>query len=216
MAAEVRFERTLSSFFGVDDIRYTARPTRAYPKIRHCLPCGDSQHRNDSLPITFVTVLASGSRQDFDTTWLIDQVAHSLATDDVLRKQFLHNIVLCGFDACEPQLVPELEKTLRSWHTDELAFAEKDENILPGPYIHQQGQLWQICRRYSDTNGAFLIPVVQNSDGRQVVKLCLCTVAIGRSHSTDLLQIPRKPGRRRPNIELCPYSPLTYGEVGLP
>jgi hypothetical protein len=153
-----------SFFFEITGVRYTARQTAYFAGCDRrisVVTTEDDQSMESDSSNSFLTVLEYDQGEKLSAEWLETCLRQALATDDVLRKEFLTTILINGLPSTEDDLTTDLWSSLKVYGTKYLELHRGSQDIIPGPYARQAGSIWQLHRLYNDTQGAFLLPVKQ-------------------------------------------------------
>ena len=156
-------------FFEVDGRRYKARRTYQWFSPELCISVAADQPQDYNpakASYDCLTIFNNLTKDHFDPRWLEKTVDTSIQRDDVLIEDFLGTIQINGLEDIKIESSAEMQKVLKRYGTRYLELNVSLRYIPSGPYLRQNGHLWQINRVYNDTNGAFLIAVDQIDNDR--------------------------------------------------
>jgi hypothetical protein len=97
--------------------------------------------------------------------WLKELISSYLKTDDVFQAHFLSTVVFTG--PSNVDITAGANKFLQSLGTTKIDIIDaiKSACVLPpGPYLASDQCLFEICRLYEDSQGAFLTSLVPGSN----------------------------------------------------
>lgn len=104
--------------------------------------------------------------------WVKSTIENATEKDDVFCSAFLSGIVLTGKDVSKKDCLDRNTQAFLSssgnvW-TDFINPDDLDQELLPGPYVLQNGDFWKVARLYDDTAEAFTVGLQTLPDKRYV------------------------------------------------
>lgn len=106
------------------------------------------------LPRTYPKFLSKDGLQSY--------VEHVLQNDDVWQPEFLASIILVDGPGNPRENVHNEHDLVRSYGSKILSLDRWSHHVnllVPGPYLIEDGSLWQVSRLHDDIQGAFMVAV---------------------------------------------------------
>ena len=103
----------------------------------------------------------------FDPSWLQTcKDRFDAKGDDVWTRKFLETVLVNGLRSENVKSTTELESVMKELGITCLAFDDFsfEDPLDAGPFLIKDEYLWRVYRLYEDTQGAFILPVIEVRD----------------------------------------------------
>ena len=157
-----------SNSFRLESCQYLARPAGLKARLQNT-------HNPVENETAFIVTFFHGySNQKVDADRLRAWRADLFDQDDVFHPAYLQHIIFGGADNIH--LDPDVESVFESWETINVSFAPHLE-IIDGPYLVQNGEIYSVWRVYEDSQLAFVQSIWPSLENERYV----CCIALVRA-----------------------------------